>query len=713
MRKLSNQPPNPLLQPSQQQLTIRDAFDPDDSETKHITNSTYWLNETTNGTQSQLFEFSSSNQNNTNTNKPAVALTTTTTTTTAIAAAKIDSKSSPQSSGESSSSSVANIIGKINLLPTKVNDSIFLNNIHNNSKLNKQQQQQPATTTTNLSNISNSNNNNSGVNNVYNTLTTSRYYYSNFNNLQSMSIVNGSSNLNVGIKGNKINAQQPVVKQNNNNNNNSSSNYIQQILNVKSKPVVYANGTAATSSTTISSYNYMNSSHNGSIFNKSYNNLMNNSLSSPSKNEVTISSHNALLNGKSGGGGYYKYLNGGGSTANLSATSQLSTTTTSKNKLNEPKFVDYKRKWSEILRKEKQKYENRWRVHAQRASAPMKLDEFEFRRTLGTGSFGRVILFKMKHQHQTAKTTKTTTSDETGGSSNQKEQQQQQQAKYYALKVLEKRNVMKTKQLEHTIYEKKILAAVSFPFIAALNSSYKDNSNLYLLLEFVSGGEMFAHLTRVGRFSEKLCKFYCAQVILAIEYLHSLDIIHRDLKPENTLIAADGYIKISDFGFAKCVRTRTYTLCGTPEYLAPEVIQSKPYGKPVDWWAVGILTYEISTGSPPFQSDQAVKIYEKILAGKYKIPSHLSDEIKDFMKCLIQQDVTKRYGNLRNGVDDIKTHKWLDSIDWLALYNKKLTAPMIPKLKNSGDTSNFDKYAECNDLVISKEPLYEKEFEDF
>ena len=127
---------------------------------------------------------------------------------------------------------------------------------------------------------------------------------------------------------------------------------------------------------------------------------------------------------------------------------------------------------------------------------------------------------------------------------------------------------------------------------------------------------------------------------------------------------------------------------------------------------MGILTYEISTGTPPFQSDQAVKIYEKILAGKYKIPSHLSEEIKDFMKCLIQQDVTKRYGNLRNGVDDIKTHRWLDSIDWMALYNKKLAAPMIPKLKNSGDASNFDKYAD-HEVPTSKEMLYEREFEDF
>jgi protein kinase A len=235
---------------------------------------------------------------------------------------------------------------------------------------------------------------------------------------------------------------------------------------------------------------------------------------------------------------------------------------------------------------------------------------------------------------------------------------------------------------------------------------------LYIALEFAPGGEMFKHLVKSNRFSENLTKFYCTQVILAIEYLHNLDIIHRDLKPENTLISTDGYIKISDFGFAKYIKTRTYTLCGTPEYLAPEIIQSKPYGKAVDWWAVGVLTYEMSTGRPPFQSDQPIKIYEKILATKYKVPSNLSDEIKDFMKCLIQPDVTKRYGNLKNGVDDIKTHKWLTNVDWMAVYSKRLAAPFIPKIKSADDTSNFDAYKE-EPVPTSKDLLFEKEFADF
>lgn len=216
--------------------------------------------------------------------------------------------------------------------------------------------------------------------------------------------------------------------------------------------------------------------------------------------------------------------------------------TVNKNSRNslDAKYMEYKRKWMEILRKEKKIFEQKWNTAFSRTNSA-KLSDFELRKTLGNGSFGRVILVKNKHTD-----------------------------KFYALKVLEKKNVVKSRQIEHTINEKKIISCVNFPFIASYVASFKDNSNLYIVLEFVPGGEMFKHLVRTNRFSENLSKFYCAQVVLAIEYLHSLDIIHRDLKPENTLIGQDGYIKISDFGFAKHVKTRTYTLCGTPEYLAPE-----------------------------------------------------------------------------------------------------------------------------------------------
>lgn len=215
-------------------------------------------------------------------------------------------------------------------------------------------------------------------------------------------------------------------------------------------------------------------------------------------------------------------------------------------------------------------------------------------------------------------------------------------------------------------------------------------------------------------FEESLARFYAAQVALAIEYIHKMDLIYRDLKPENIMIDYKGFIKVTDFGFCKRIKDRTYTLCGTPEYIAPEIVQNKGYGKSIDWWSFGILIYEMSAGYSPFAvgNPEQMQLMERIVAGKYKIPSIFSADLKHLVQNLLQHDLSKRYGNLKNGAEDIKAHAWFKPINWISLYNQKVEPPFVPKVSGPGDYTQFDEYDDIPLRIASKDK-YAKEFSDF
>ena len=268
--------------------------------------------------------------------------------------------------------------------------------------------------------------------------------------------------------------------------------------------------------------------------------------------------------------------------------------------------------------------------------------------------------------------------------------------KVFALKIMKKLEVVRLKQVEHIRNEKEILQSIAHPFLVTLYAVAQDSRNLYMLLEFIIGGELFTHLRKAGKFENDHGRFYAAQITVGLQYLHedcgTQAIVYRDLKPENLLIDQQGYIKVTDFGFAKRIDDRTWTLCGTPEYLAPEIIQSKGHGKAVDWWAVGVLVFEMLAGYPPFYDENPFGIYQLILAGKIEFPRFVETHARDLVRKLLTADRAKRLGNLKGGGDDVRKHKWFRGLDFIGLFNRCLTAPFVPTVDNEADTAHFEEY---------------------
>jgi serine/threonine protein kinase len=223
----------------------------------------------------------------------------------------------------------------------------------------------------------------------------------------------------------------------------------------------------------------------------------------------------------------------------------------------------------------------------------------------------------------------------------------------------------------------------------------RDKNFLYFLLEPSLGGELFSVLRVADKFDNDTARFYAGIVVCVFQYLHARDILYRDLKPENLLMDAQGYLKITDFGFAKMTRDRTYTFCGTPDYLAPEIVASAGHHTGADWWTLGVLVYEMLVGYTPFYDEAGpASMYSKILAGKVAFPQGVPAAAQDLVRSLLQTKPTRRLGVLLGGAEVIKNHAWFRGFDWAALTSRQMPAPIPVNIKDKFDLSNFDAYAD-------------------
>ncbi|XP_044588157.1 RAC-gamma serine/threonine-protein kinase-like isoform X1 [Cotesia glomerata] len=292
------------------------------------------------------------------------------------------------------------------------------------------------------------------------------------------------------------------------------------------------------------------------------------------------------------------------------------------------------------------------------------LENFEFLKVLGKGTFGKVILCREKA---------------TGH--------------LYAIKILRKEVIIRKDEVAHTLTESRVLRTTNHPFLISLKYSFQTADRLCFVMEYVNGGELFCHLSQSRTFSEDRTRFYGAEIISALSYLHSNGIIYRDLKLENLLLDKDGHIKIADFGLCKEDITygrTTKTFCGTPEYLAPEVLEDNDYGRAVDWWGVGVVMYEMMLGRLPFYNHDHEKLFTLILLEEVKFPRFVSNEARDLLSGLLIKDPGRRLGGGPNDAKDIMSHAFFSSIDWSDLVQKKIPPPFKPQVSSDTDTRYFD-----------------------
>ncbi|KAG8990674.1 Serine/threonine kinase [Tulasnella sp. 427] len=305
-------------------------------------------------------------------------------------------------------------------------------------------------------------------------------------------------------------------------------------------------------------------------------------------------------------------------------------------------------------------------VQPRRSKRKVGLDDFNFLAVLGKGNFGKVMLAEEK---------------KTNG--------------LYAIKVLKKEFIIDNDEVESTRSEKRVFLAAArerHPFLLGLHSCFQTETRVYFVMEYVSGGDLMLHIQR-KQFSLRQAKFYAQEVLLALEYFHSQGIIYRDLKLDNILLTLDGHVKVADYGLCKEEMwhgATTGTFCGTPEFMAPEILLEQKYGRAVDWWAFGVLVYEMLLGQSPFRGDDEDEIFDAILEDEPLYPITMPRDAVSILQKLLTRDPNRRLGSGKSDAEEIKRHPFFKDTNWDDVVNKRIPPPYFPTITSAADTSNFD-----------------------
>ena len=322
-----------------------------------------------------------------------------------------------------------------------------------------------------------------------------------------------------------------------------------------------------------------------------------------------------------------------------------------------------KKKPDQLIEKNNTQEENK--ETSELVTVKLSYQDFEPLKLIGTGSFGKVLLVKYNSNNN-----------------------------LYAMKVLNKSQIKLKKQEENTKNERDLMVKLNNPFILSIKFAFQDESKLYIVSEFLQGGDLFYHLHHSTiNLTEEVAKFYIIELILGLEFLHQNNVIFRDLKPENILLDSEGHIRISDFGLSKILensRDKAYTLCGTLKYLAPEILKNKGYEKSVDWWSLGCIFYEMLMGHLPFKINGNV-IDPEVFEEKIKFNDNMNPLLVDLISQLLAVNPKKRIGYGDSDAKKIKEHQYFIDVDWNKYLNKEIEPPFVPKLDGDMDLRYFDK----------------------